>query len=107
MQTKTASALALSAALAGAGIGRATVPEQPKPPAPVFQRVCVEADGSAQVYADDAGRPLQLLVPRDHKLAVQTRDGRKVADKTPAALDAAIKAVAAEAGKLAAVAGAQ
>jgi hypothetical protein len=107
MQPKTASALAISAALAGAGIGRATVPEQPKPPAPVLQRVCVEADGSAQVEVDDQGRHVQLLVPKDHALAVQTRDGRKVADKVPAGLDAAIKSVSSEAGKLAAIAGAK
>lgn len=96
--------IALSLALAGAGvgIGRATVP---MPPAPKLERVCVEADGSAQVYADDEGRKVQLLIAPDHALQVQTRDGRKVADIVPPKLSAAIKVITIEASALAARSG--
>ena len=99
---KKAVALSLALAGAGVGIGRATVPT---PPAPELDRICVEADGSAQVYADDDGRKVQLLITPDHALQVQTRAGRKVADIVPPKLSAAIKAITVEASALAARSG--
>jgi hypothetical protein len=102
MQKTTTTAIALSAALAGAGVGRATVPEHPAPPAPKLARVCVEADGSAQVYTAEANAVRQLLVPPDHKLAVMHREGGKAADSVPAGLSTAIRSLVGEAGKLAA-----
>lgn len=104
MDPKKTSAVALTALLAGAGIGRATVPS---PPAPKLERVCVEADGSAQVYADDDGRKLQVLIAPNHALQVQTRDGKKIADVVPPKLSAAIKSILAEAGEIATKAGAK
>jgi hypothetical protein len=99
MDKKTASAAILSAALAGAGIGRATVPS---PPAPKLERVCVEADGSAQIYTSEHR---QLLVPPNHALAIMHREGGKVADVVPAGLSKALRAVVDEAGKVAAQSG--
>lgn len=102
MNSKIAAA-SLSATLAlGVGLGRATVPT---PRGPKFERICVEADGSAQVYTDDDGRKVQLLITPDHSLPVQTRTGRKVASAVPSKLSAAIKSVSAEAAALAANAG--
>ncbi len=101
MDTKKTSALILSAALAGAGIGRATIPS---PAAPKLERVCVAADGSAQVYTSEKK---QLLVPPNHALAVMHRKGGKVADVVPPGLSKAIKVVVDESDKLAAQSGAK
>lgn len=91
-------AASLSTALAlGVGIGRATVPSAPSPK---FERICVEADGSAQVYANNDGRKVQMLVAPNHALPVQTRAGHKIADKVPPKLSAAIKAIVVEASSL-------
>ena len=101
MDKKTTSALILSAALAGAGIGRAT---SPAPPAPTLERVCVDVDGSAQVYTSERK---QLLVPPDHALAVMHREGGKVVDVVPPGMSKAIRALVDEAGKVAAQSGAK
>lgn len=102
MEKKTTSALVLSAALAGAGVGRAT---NPSPPAPKLERICVEADGSAQIYvAHSAGvsglsAHRQLLVPVDHALAVMSREGAKAIDVVPPGLSKAIRTLVDEAEK--------
>jgi len=98
MDPKKIVALSLASALAGVGVGRATVPSSP---APSLERVCVEADGSAQVYLNDDGRKRQLLVPADHTLAIMKREGGKVVDTVPAGLSHAIKALTNEVSKLA------
>jgi hypothetical protein len=101
MDPKKTAPIIIAAALAGAGIGRATVPGAP---AAKFERVCIEADGSAQVWVQQEIAHRQLLVPPDHTLAVMHREGGKATDIVPAGLSSAIKSVLSEAGKLAAVA---
>ncbi len=112
MQTK-AKTLSLVAALivsagAGAGITTAIQTAPAAASAPALERLCIEADGSAQLYAATSSPQIgvvarrQLLVPPDHALAIMARDGKKIADKVPAALSAAIKATLLEAGKVAA-----
>lgn len=91
-------ALGLSTALAGLGVGRAMAPSSA---APTLRRVCVEADGSAQVYTEGDGRRRQLLVPTNHGQAIMRREGGKVADSVPPSLSAAIKTIVDEGGKLA------
>lgn len=98
MDPKKIAAIALTSALAGAGVGRATVQS---PPAPKLERICVEADGSAQIYTDFDGKRRQMLIPPNHAQAVMRREGGKATDVVPPKLSAAIKSIVVEASALA------
>ncbi len=91
MDRKTA-LLIVSTSLASIGLGRATIPT---PPGPKLERICIEADGSAQLVTDKG----QMLVPTDHALAVMHRSGGKAFDLVPVGLSKAIRAVLDEGSK--------